>query len=92
MIRTSLTTTSSASAMQWRNHIRLHLSEPKNRTEELTGLLTTSQYVRLVDVDFVQQRFYREQINGVIYFRPKNSAQADIIELEPSHRFEVSFF
>lgn len=83
------TITASAAAMQWRNHIRLHLTEPKNRTEELTGILTTSQYVQLVDVNVVQQRFYREQINGVVYFRQKGFP---VNIIEPLYRFEVSFF
>lgn len=82
------TITAAASAMQWRNHIRLHLIEPKNRTEELTGILTTSQYLRLLDVNVVQNRFYREQINGVIYFKPKY--EFPVFQFERCEKFEVS--
>lgn len=83
------TLSTAASAMHWRNHIRVHLIEPRSRAEELTGILTSSQYVHLLEVNVIQDRFYREQINGVIYFRPKFAPLAPPIS-EYFEKFEVS--
>ncbi|KAL5273466.1 hypothetical protein ACFFRR_000291 [Megaselia abdita] len=82
----TLSMTASATTLQWRNHVRLHLVEPRSRTEELTGILTTSQYVRLFDVNVIQERFYREQINGVIYFRSKRETAP---VMENFNRYEI---
>lgn len=76
-----------------RNHIRMHLLEPQSRADELHGILTTSLYVRLMDVEVIQERFYRQQINGVVYFRPKYEPKVFYTETgRVFYRFEVGFW
>lgn len=54
-------------------------------SEELSEILTNSNYTKFLNVKDVQENFYRKQINGVIYFRPKNPEKED----EHLEKFEV---